>query len=336
MTEKENYLKLLRGEQPDWVPRYTFISNGGPTPTAMVGCSVLRGDPPADPMAESVDCWGVTHVPVPSAGGARIPKPGEFILKDICDWRDVIKLPDISEFDFEADAKKQLSRIDREQTAVMFDLNCGFFQLLMEFMGFTEGLCAMYEEPDEVKALMEYISNFVYEVNSKIVDYFQPDVFALVDDTATWQNPFISVNTYRELIKPFHQQQANLAIERGKGVDMHNCGHCEAFIEDWFDLGVVSWNPAQTCNDLLGIKKRYGNKLILEGCWEARGRLIEEDCTEQEVKDAVRRTIETYAPGGGYMFMGSFLGAKDDPVIIRKNRWVEEAYEEYGRTFYKK
>ena len=69
-------------------------------------------------------------------------------LQDITDWRDVIKLPDISEIDFEADAKEQLSHIDRNETAVMFDLNGGVFQLLMEFMGFNEGLCAMFTDPD--------------------------------------------------------------------------------------------------------------------------------------------------------------------------------------------
>lgn len=335
MTEKENYFKLLRGEQPDWIPKYSFNAlPGQKVPTAMV-CPTLFSIDRITP-GPCEDCWGVLKVPSESAGGAKLPAPGAFMLQDISDWRDVIKLPDISEIDFEADAKEQLSHIDRNETAVMFDLNGGVFQLLMEFMGFNEGLCAMFTDPDEVMALLEYVSNFIYEVNAKTVDLYQPDMFALVDDTATWRSPFISLELYRELIKPFHLQQTSLARERGKGVDMHNCGHCEEFIEDWFDLGVVSWNPAQTCNDLVGIKKRYGNSLILEGCWDPRDRLADPDVTEQEVKDSIKRTMDTYAPGGGYMFMGNFLGSLKDPEVIKKNRWVQEAYEEYGRTFYQK
>ena len=335
MTEKENYFKLLRGEQPDWIPRYTvFISKSGKGPVTMVAPSLFWAHHAPGTVAK--DCWGVTYVPVESAGGAKIPQSYDFVLKDIRDWRKVIRLPDISEIDFETEAKEQLAGIDRNETAVMYDLNCGLFQLLMSLMGFTEGLCAMFEEPDEVKALFDYLNGFIYEVNARCVDLYKPDMFALVDDTATWRNPFISLDMFRDLLKPFYAVQFQLAKERGCGVDIHNCGRCEDFIEDWFDLGIVSWNPAQTSNDLVGIKKRYGNSLILEGCWNARDELLDPNVSEQTVKDSIKRTFDTFAPGGGYMFTGSFLGPVNDAETIKKNRWILEAYETYGRTFYQR
>ncbi len=333
MTEKENYFKMLRGEQPDWIPHNTLFGKpGGKAPVTMVTPRLFISH--FAPGTVAKDCWGVTYVPVEEAGGAKLPMPGNFILKDIRDWREVIKLPDISEYDFEAESRELLAQIDRNETSVMYDLNCGLFQLLMSFMGFSEGLCAMYEEPDEVRALFEYISDFLYEINVKCAELYQPDMFALVDDTATWRNPFISVPMFRELLKPFYAQQTQLAKDRGCGVDIHNCGRCEDFIEDWLDLGIVAWNPAQTSNDLAGIKKRYGNGLILEGCWSAQGELLEPDVSEQTFKDSIRRTFDAYAPGGGYMFMGNYLGRADDPETVKKNRWIREAYETYGRTFY--
>jgi hypothetical protein len=156
-----------------------------------------------------------------------------------------------------------------------------------------------------------------------------------MDDDAAYRAPFFSVEMYRELIKPFHWQQARIGTERGLKVDMHNCGRCEDFIDDWLEMGVVSWNPAQTSNDLPGIKKKYGNRLILTGCWDARGELARPDVSEETVKASVREAIETYAPGGGYVFQGSFLGPVGDPVTEKKNRWISEAYEEYGRPFYR-
>ena len=38
LTEKQNYLKLLRGEQPDWVPMYSFgqMPGGPAVPSIMV------------------------------------------------------------------------------------------------------------------------------------------------------------------------------------------------------------------------------------------------------------------------------------------------------------
>ena len=330
MTEKENYFLLLEGKQPEWVPMVTFGSANGPT--AMVAPEVFsyhRFRP-----GEQVDCWGVRHVPVPDAAGAKIPEPGNFILKDVSKWRDVIRLPDLSEYDFEAEAKEQLARIDRKQTAVVYDLSAGFFQLLMEFMGFTDGLCAMLIAPDDVRELLAYISDFTEMVNRKCIHYYEPDLVSIVDDTATWKNPFISVEMYRDLIKPFHWQQAKIGTELGLRSDMHNCGRCEDFIDDWLEMGVISWNPAQTSNDLIGIKKKYGNRLILTGCWDARGELADPDVTEETVKASVRRTIETFAPGGGYMFQGSYLGEIGDEATAKKNRWIAEAYEEFGRPFY--
>ena len=335
MTEKENYLKLIRGEQPEWVPKFTFaVSNGRYAPTAMVSPGIMsyhRTEP-----GIIKDIWGVAHVPVEEAGGGKIPEPDNFILKDIRQWRDIIKAPDISSIDFEGEAKAALEKINRNETAVTFDLSGGFFQLLVSFMGFSEGLCAMYEEPEEVQALIEYMSDFTAEVNEKCIYYYKPDIASLVDDTATWQNPFFSLDMYRELIKPYHARQAKIATDLGLGIDMHNCGRCEDFIEDWFDFGVVAWNPAQTSNNLVEIKKKYGNRLVLAGCWDARGELADPNVTEETVKQAVYKTIDTFAPGGGYMFQGGFLGRVGDPETAKKNKWVEEAYEAYGRTFYKK
>ena len=335
MTEKENYMKLLRGEQPEWVPKFTFTTVGAKhAPTAMVAPDITsyhRKEP-----GISIDVWGVTHVPVEEAGGGKIPEPDNFILKDIRQWRDVIKAPDISGVDFEGDAKRDLEKIDRNETAVTYDLSGGFFQLLISFMGFTEGLCAMFEEPEEVKALMEYLSDFTAKLNEKCIHYYKPDVASLVDDTATWQNPFFSIEMYRELIKPYHARQAKIATDLGLGIDMHNCGRCEDFIDDWREFGVVSWNPAQTSNDLVAIKKKYGNSLILAGCWDSRGRIAAPDVTEETVKQAVYKTIDTFAPGGGYMFQGGFLGKPGDPETAKKNKWIEEAVETYGRTFYRR
>jgi hypothetical protein len=108
---------------------------------------------------------------------------------------------------------------------------------------------------------------------------------------------------------------------------MHNCGRCEDFIDDWRDFGVVSWNPAQTSNDLLAIKKKYGNSLVINGAWDIVGNLADPDVSEETVKESVYRTIDTYAPGGGYAFCcGGFLGAiDDDERTIQKNRWVRRS-----------
>lgn len=338
MTEKQNYMMMLRGQHPEWLP----VSRFGPSPTGAPPAT--KGVPSSFLMQHEVnpgkrqDIWGVTYVPVEEAGGGKIPEPNNFILKDIRKWPDVIKAPDISHFDWEAIAKKDLegAAVNREETAINLLTFNGFFMHLVSFMGFTEAFCAMYDEPEEVKALMEYLCDFYVEAIEKSIDYYKPDIFAMCDENASWNNPFYSLEMYRDLFKPYNIRVAKLAIERGIPIDMHDCGRCEDFIDDWMDFGVASWNPAQTCNDLLTVKKKFEGRLVIVGAWDPRGELASADVPEETVKEAVYRTIDTYAPGGGYVFAGGFLGPIGDETTKRKNKWVSEAAESYARDFYKK
>ena len=338
LTEKENYLMTLRGECPEWVPTYTFGDMPG------------SDHAPASVMCEPLilsnfrfagggkDVWGVNYVPTYETGNALLPEPNNFILKDIRQWRDVIKAPDISHVDWEAEAKKQLDmfKIDRTQSAVAFNLHVGYFQNLMAFMGFNEGLCAMYEEPEEVMALFDYICSFYEEVARNIMPYYEPDVFTMMDDTAAWRAPFISPEMYHDMVLPFLDRQAKFGRDAGIPITMHNCGKAECFIDDWLSIGVNAWDPAQTCNDLKAVKEKYGNKLVLMGGWDANGRLADPDVTDEEIRQSVRDSMDLLAPGGGYCFCGGYLGPLDDPEVARKNKVVMDEVETYGRAFYKK
>jgi len=333
LTEKENYMMAIRGEIPEWVPRNMYASPGHAPACTWVGPGFLneRRTPQG-----GFDIWGVEYVATRDTGGMALPKPGQFILDDIRHWRDVIKAPDISNIDWETMAKKDLANIDRSQTAIQTSIHVGYFQHLMNFMGFTEGLCAMYEEPEEVLELFEYLNAFYNVVCEKVLEYYKPDLWGVTDDTAAAQNPFISVEMYRELVKPFHDRHAKFGRDAGLPITMHNCGRCEDFIEDWLEMGICCWNPAQTVNDLVGIKKKYGNRLVLEGCWDSSGPVGWPGAPEELVRQQVRNTIDTFAPGGGFIFWASSYGAADDEQFLDKARWITEEYDAYGRTFYQK
>jgi len=338
LTEKENYQLLLNGQQPERVPVTVF----GPRPdgSAPAVVTVFPDFLSASMKKPGVakDFFGVTYVPVEEANGAKLPEPNNYILKDITKWRDVIKVPDISGIDWEAMAKSDLeaAHANRENSLINLGSHFGYFQYLMAFMGYNEGLLAIYEEPEEVKALMDYLGDFFIKVMESCIDYYKPDIIDMCDDIASWKSPFISPDSYREIFKPATARQAKLATDRGLPISMHCCGHCEQFIDDWREFGVKLWNPAQSCNDLTAIKEKYGNDFIICGGWDGRDELLREDATEEEIKASVYKTIDKLAPGGGYVFSGGFLGSPNDEVIKRKNKWIMEAALPYCETFYQK
>ena len=338
LTEKENYLRALNGQIPEWIPSYTFGKMPGSDidpANVMVEPSILcehRDN------GGGKDHWGVEYITSKETAGALIPKTWDYILDDITKWRDVIKAPSLEGIDWEDMAKKSVAktRVNRDQSVLALNLHVGYFQNLMAFMGFEEGLMALYEEPEEVKALMEYLCDFYCTVCENIIDYINPDVITIMDDTASWKAPFISLDMYREFFLPYYDRQAKFGRDRGLPITFHNCGKCESFVDDMVNIGVKAWDPAQTCNDLRAIKAKYQGKLTIMGGWDGNGRLLESDVTDEEVRQSVIDTIDMLAPNGGYVWCGGFMSADpNDEVINHKNAIVFQTVKEYGGKFYK-
>jgi hypothetical protein len=125
-------------------------------------------------------------------------------------------------------------------------------------------------------------------------------------------------------------------MERGALLTMHNCGKAGCYLDDLISIGVSMWEPAQTSNDLASIKEKYGGKIVIGGGWDARGRLLEPDVTDEEIYESVRQAMLLLAPGGGYCFCGGFLGtAGHMDECMRKNAAVMKAAIEIGHSFYK-
>ena len=337
LTEKQNYMMVLNGEQPEWVPYYTFFpkpDEAKPIATHMFEPPILI---PHRIRNGGTDIWGVPYVPTYETGQALIPEPDNFILKDIRKWRDIIKAPSLEGIDWEDMVKKHIeqSGIDREQTALALNLHFGYFQHLMSFMGFSEGLMAMHEEPDEVMELFTYICDYFMEVAANVIDLYKPDVLTLMDDTAAWGASFISPSMYKEMLIPFHDRWAKMGRDRGLKMTMHNCGKCEGILDYLVEIGINMWEPAQTCNDLEAVKKKYGNKLAIGGGWDGRGRLLDPDVTDEEIVASVEEAFKKLAPGGGYTWHGAFLGPVDDAEVKRKNEVLREAVDKIAHSIYK-
>jgi hypothetical protein len=286
------------------------------------------------------DLWGVPYESVPQVGGFSLPKPGVFILKDIRKWRDVIKIPErLTTMDWKAVAEDALKKLPYSRDTVSLwygPSGLGFFMSLMGLMGFTEGLCAMFEEPDAVKELFDYMHQFYLGICEQVIDIINPDVLSLADDTAAERAPFISREMYREYLIPLYDDYARFARNRGIPIDMHNCGKSGVFFEDLTRIGVSAWEPVQLSNDIKAIQKKMGRQLVIGGGWEGRGRLTEADVTDEEIRESARVCLDTYARDGGFMFAAAYTpGGLNDERTAHWNAVLQKEVYDYGHTFYK-
>ena len=326
ITPKENYLMLMRGETPEYVPA-GYIERTAEFVTedqlAPVSC----------PNGPIKTVYGVTYVGSADLMNGALPA-GQPILSDITKWRDVIRNPDNSHRDWAGYYKKQTDRFDREHLVVKCH-GGDYFLTLVSFMGFADALLAMYEEPEEVYALFEYVSEHYLEVMEKQLEYVRPDIYTIMDDDSAARAPFFSLETYRMLVKPFHEKHAAMALEHGVFLDRHDCGHCEMFIDDWVQMGIRSWNPAQVMNDLKGIKAKYGRKLAICGGWDNTGFLGSTEVDTETLREKLMEYVDTFAPGGGFVYSPGVSGKMDDPAVIERRNVLSDVYYNYARDYYK-
>ncbi|MCL2136951.1 MAG: veratrol--corrinoid protein metyltransferase [Coriobacteriia bacterium] len=340
LTPKENLLRVLNGQIPEWVPSYSYYGPlpgvEGPPPNMGIMMAPLMGDRSETGFK---DLWGVPYTAVEEVGGFSLPTPNEFILKDITKWGDVIKIPDrLKDVDWKAAAEEALKNLafDRSTTSLWYGPGGGTFLQLMNLMGFSEGLAAMLEEPDYVKELLQFFFDFYMPIAKQVIDVIKPDVISLGDDAAAERNPFISPEMYREFLIPIFREYAYLGIERGLPVNMHLCGRGEDFIPDLVRIGVCSWEPVQLSNDIEGIQARFGRHMVIGGGWEGRGRLTELDVTDEEIRQSARDALDKYARKGGYMFAAAYTPrSRNDTLTAHWNEVLQTEVAEYGKDFYK-
>lgn len=338
LTPKENYLRVVTGQVPEWMPIYTVgipMMDGSPMAMAPVTPSLISSH--QVPGKEAVDIWGVTWVGNYDTGYMKMPRPYDFLMDDITEWRDIIKAPDLTGIDWEQMYKDDLKKfnVDRENSAMGQGVYVGPFQTLVSYMGFTEGLIALSEEPEECLALLEYITDFYLEVEKRYFEVAKPDVLCMTDDTCSQNSPFISEEMFREFFLPCYKKHAEIAIEAGIPIQFHNCGTAAHYIELCHEeAGVTAWDPAQTVNDLDAFKAKWGNEIAICGGFDPSGKLLDPDCPEELLRETVIDIIDRLAPGGGFAFCGGFVGPMDDENNFRKQTIVEKTATEYGNTFY--
>ena len=334
----ENYYRLFEGKMPEYVPVFEMVPYPGVTVAAAMASPRLGYKNAA---GVRTNAWGVEMVSSAETNYAGIPKTWDFILEDICDWRKVIKNPDLSAIDWKERAREDLEffKIDRKQSIVLGTTNGGVFQDLMSFMGFSEGLVAMITEPEEVKALFEYLLEYYLELQHKIIEYYSPDAIYLLDDTAAKAGSFISSDVFKELLLPIYKVLIDDAKDHGLPVQFHNCGRCEDTMGMLVEAGVGIWDPVQCTNDIARFKEKYGSRCAVAGCWDWVPPQGEYD--EAEIRRQVRETIDKYAPGGAFAMCGgaNIVGEAGDTMCGAMGTirgWVlDEAYK-YGADFYKK
>jgi uroporphyrinogen decarboxylase len=158
--------------------------------------------------------------------------------------------------------------------------------------------------PVEAKLLMDRAEGYIQGAIDNLLANARPlpDVYYIADDFCQSGGPLFSPAVWREWVKPYLKRMADKVHARGVKFMIHVCGSVREYIPDLIEAGVDILEPVQTTAvgmALEGLKKDFGRDITFYGSIDTH-RLLPKG-TVREVEDAVKRTLDIMAPGGGFV-----------------------------------
>ena len=143
------------------------------------------------------------------------------------------------------------------------------------------------------------------------------------DDLGFKHNQFMSLNMFRELLKPVHKRAIEWAHSKGMKTELHSCGDVMPFVPEFVEIGLDGLNPLEVKAgmDPIKLKKKFGKELVLHGGLNASiwGKSDQFDAE-------MRKLVPVLKKGGGYI-CGSDHSVPSSVSLEDFRRFVEMAKE---------
>ncbi len=191
--------------------------------------------------------------------------------------------------------------------AIMVVAGCNLFEWGTFLRRIDNFLMDLVAEPEEVERLLDALLERHLQTLEKVCAAVGDvaDMVRFCDDLGTDRGTFMAPDTYRRLFKP--RQKIMLDYVRSHSqmhTFLHSCGSIYAILPDLIEVGFEIFNPVQISSrnmEPAKLKAEFGADITFWG-GGCDTRHILNRATPERVKDHVRRNIEAFAPGGGYVF----------------------------------
>lgn len=130
-------------------------------------------------------------------------------------------------------------------------------------------------------------------------------LFVTGADFGSQRGPLMSPETYRDLYKPFHKRVNDwVHAHTAWRTFIHSCGGVEPLIADFIEAGFDILNPVQCSAEGMApphLKRNYGGSITFWGGGVDTQRTLPFG-TPDQVREEVKRRVEIFAEGGGFVF----------------------------------
>lgn len=249
-----------------------------------------------------------------------------------------IKFPDpLDTGRFAGMAQSARHLMEERQVAYVLGRNApGIFEIALWMRGFENFYCDLVANQPFAEALLDILCEIKMKYWERALRCVGPYVMMVseADDLASQDRTLVAPEIYRKLIKPRHTRlfaHIRQHAQRPVKIFYHSCGAILPLIPDLIESGVDILNPVQVSAggmDSKELKKRFGADLTFYGGGVDTQRVLPRGAPA-EVRAEVRRRLEDFAPGGGFIFNTVHNIQADVPPENIMAMW--EALQEFGR-----
>ena len=277
----------------------------------------------------SRDRWGVT-ISFPEDAPGAIPVHSEdlTVCPDVTRWEETVHAPDLA---VSCAAGWEECRAAARSAAGEGKLLAGFmgtgiFEQCHFLMGFENTLTALYEHPDEMHRLIEYITDYRLGYVKLLIDNLHPDVIFSHDDWGTKDALFMHPDMWRAFFKEPYRRFYGYIRSRGCIAVHHADSYLAPIVDDMAEIGIQVWQGVLPENDIPALQRHLRGRLVLMG---GIGAAIDRaDAAPEEIRAYTEDTLRACVPGGH--FIPSITYGVPGAVYPHIDRYIDETIDAYN------
>jgi uroporphyrinogen decarboxylase len=203
--------------------------------------------------------------------------------------------------------------------AVSMSVCAGFFERGCWTRGYEQIAIDLLTEPDMVRALFDL---WMQENIQNIENMIKPmagyvDILCFGDDLGMQNSTFMSLNTYREMVKPYMAELYRLVRQAAPQAFIfhHSCGAVYPLLDDLIEVGIQILNPIQpNAKDMTPekLKDKGRGRLCFHGGMDLQELLPRG--TPAQIREEKQRRMALLGDGGGYIYAPAHIVPEDVPA----------------------
>ncbi|MDR2673243.1 MAG: hypothetical protein LBC35_08260 [Coriobacteriales bacterium] len=284
LTKRQNFLETIRGGKPD-----RFVNQYEPFALTYALDPLLQMGGPPTPGVPWVDAWGVTQLlPVGGPGVMPVHDDEHIVLKDITQWRNTIKAPNL---EFPEQAWEAMGTfaagVDRTEHFLTMAVFPGLLERLHHLMSMEGAMIALACEPDAVRDFIEFYVDWEIAYADLQIKRISPDALFHHDDWGSSQSTLIAPAMFAEIFLPAYKRLYGWYKDNGIEIIVHHSdSYAATLVPYMIEMGIDVWQGVMSTNNTPELIARYGGQISFMG--DIDNRVVDvADWTEELVREAV-------------------------------------------------